>query len=111
MTLMDVLSETRTAGGRRRLRAWLRAPLLDELSVRARLDAVETLTRAADLRGAVRALLYRAHDLERLAARVATPPAPTRVRWPLWPVPSICCPRQPACWRVTRGCWAACVPA
>lgn len=26
MTLMDVLSETRTAGGRRRLRAWLRAP-------------------------------------------------------------------------------------
>lgn len=72
MTLMDVLSETRTAGGRRRLRAWLRAPLLDELSVRARLDAVETLTRAADLRGAVRALLYRAHDLERLAARVAT---------------------------------------
>ncbi|ANE44737.1 DNA mismatch repair protein MutS [Deinococcus puniceus] len=72
MTLMDVLSETRTAGGRRRLRAWLRAPLLDELSVRARLDAVETLTRAADLRNAVRALLYRAHDLERLAARVAT---------------------------------------
>ncbi|WP_049782955.1 DNA mismatch repair protein MutS [Deinococcus geothermalis] len=72
MTLMDVLNETRTAGGRRRLRAWLRAPLLDELSIRARLDAVETLTRAPDLRGAVRALLYRAHDLERLSARVAT---------------------------------------
>ncbi|MBB5235306.1 DNA mismatch repair protein MutS [Deinococcus budaensis] len=72
VTLMDVLNETRTAGGRRRLRAWLRAPLLDELSIRSRLDAVETLTRAADLRGAVRALLYRAHDLERLAARVAT---------------------------------------
>ncbi|WP_051935537.1 DNA mismatch repair protein MutS [Deinococcus sp. YIM 77859] len=72
MTLMDVLAETRTAGGRRRLRAWLRAPLLDELSIRSRLDAVETLTRGADLRGAVRALLYRAHDLERLAARVAT---------------------------------------
>lgn len=72
VTLMDVLAQTRTAGGRRRLRAWLRAPLLDELSIRSRLDAVETLTRAADLRGAVRALLYRAHDLERLAARVAT---------------------------------------
>jgi DNA mismatch repair protein MutS len=72
VTLMDVLAQTRTAGGRRRLRAWLRAPLLDEFSIRARLDAVETLTRAADLRGAVRALLYRAHDLERLAARVAT---------------------------------------
>ena len=71
VTLMDVLAQTRTAGGRRRLRAWLRAPLLDELSIRARLDSVETLTRAADLRGAVRALLYRAHDLERLSARVA----------------------------------------
>lgn len=71
VTLMDVLSQTRTAGGRRRLRAWLRAPLLDELSIRARLDSVETLTRAADLRGGVRSLLYRAHDLERLSARVA----------------------------------------
>ncbi|WP_102127796.1 DNA mismatch repair protein MutS [Deinococcus planocerae] len=78
MTLMDVLGETRTAGGRRRLRAWLRAPLLDELSIRARLDAVETLTRAADLRGALRALLYRAHDLERLAARVSTQRATPR---------------------------------
>lgn len=71
-TLTDVLGQTRTAGGRRRLRAWLRAPLLDELSIRARLDAVEAFTRAPDLRGAVRSLLYRAHDLERLAARVST---------------------------------------
>lgn len=72
VTLMDVLCQTRTAGGRRRLRAWLRSPLLDELSIRARLDSVEALTRAPDLRGGVRSLLYRAHDLERLAARVAT---------------------------------------
>lgn len=72
VTLMDVLCQTRTAGGRRRLRAWLRAPLLDELSIRARLDGVEALTRAPDLRGGIRSLLYRAHDLERLAARVAT---------------------------------------
>ncbi len=71
-TLTDTLGHTRTAGGRRRLRAWLRAPLLDELSIRARLDSVEALTRAPDLRGAARSLLYRAHDLERLAARVAT---------------------------------------
>lgn len=72
VTLMDTLAQTRTAGGRRRLRAWLRSPLLDELSIRARLDAVEALTRAPDLRGGVRSLLYRAHDLERLAARVST---------------------------------------
>ena len=72
VTLMDVLCQTRTAGGKRRLRAWLRAPLLDELSIRARLGGVEALTRAPDLRAGVRSLLYRAHDLERLAARVAT---------------------------------------
>ncbi|GGO19065.1 DNA mismatch repair protein MutS [Deinococcus humi] len=78
VTLMDVLCQTRTAGGRRRLRAWLRAPLLDELSIRARLDSVETLTRAADLRNGVRSLLYRAHDLERLSARVAVKRATPR---------------------------------
>ncbi|WP_409996733.1 DNA mismatch repair protein MutS [Deinococcus sp. Marseille-Q6407] len=72
LSLMDVLSDTRTAGGRRRLRAWLRAPLLDALSIAARQDSVETLVRQPDLRAGVRALLYRAHDLERLAARVST---------------------------------------
>ncbi|WP_420596062.1 DNA mismatch repair protein MutS [Deinococcus sp.] len=77
-TLMDALSETRTAGGRRRLRAWLRSPLLDRFSLESRLDAVEALTRASDLRGGVRALLYRAHDLERLAARVSSARATPR---------------------------------
>lgn len=71
-TLIGCLAHTRTAGGRRRLRAWLRSPLLDELSIRARLDAVEALVRASDLREGVRSVLYRAHDLERLAARVST---------------------------------------
>ncbi|WP_293911890.1 DNA mismatch repair protein MutS [Deinococcus sp.] len=77
-TLMDALGQTRTAGGRRRLRAWLRAPLLDRLSLSARLDAVEALTRASDLRSGVRSLLYRAHDLERLVARVAAARATPR---------------------------------
>lgn len=72
LSLMDVLCETRTAGGRRRLRAWLRAPLLDALSITARQDALEALYAQPDLRAGVRALLYRAHDLERLAARVST---------------------------------------
>lgn len=72
LSLMDVLSETRTAGGRRRLRAWLRAPLLDALSIAARQDGVEALLTRPEFRAGVRALLYRAHDLERLAARVST---------------------------------------
>lgn len=71
-TLLGCLAQTRTAGGRRRLRAWLRAPLLDAGSVRARGDAVEALVRAGDLRQALRSILYRAHDLERLSARIST---------------------------------------
>ncbi|MFC4452756.1 DNA mismatch repair protein MutS [Deinococcus sonorensis] len=71
-TLIHVLSETRTAGGRRRLRAWLRAPMRDATSIGARQLALQALVRAPDIRHALRALLYRAHDLERLAARVAT---------------------------------------
>ncbi|ADV68142.1 DNA mismatch repair protein MutS [Deinococcus maricopensis] len=71
MTLLQALGSTRTAGGRRRLRAWLRAPLLDAASIEARVNAVDTFVRTPDLRAGVRALLYRAHDLERLAARVA----------------------------------------
>ncbi|AFZ68561.1 DNA mismatch repair protein MutS [Deinococcus peraridilitoris] len=71
-TLIACLAHTRTAGGRRRLRAWLRSPLLDELSIRSRLDAVDALVQASDLRGGVRSVLYRAHDLERLAARVSS---------------------------------------
>ena len=71
-TLIHALSETRSAGGRRRLRAWLRSPLRDEVSIQARSLAVEALLRAPDVRGGLRSLLYRAHDLERLSARVAT---------------------------------------
>ncbi|WP_407539359.1 DNA mismatch repair protein MutS [Deinococcus radiomollis] len=71
-TLIGALSETRSAGGRRRLRAWLRSPLRDGVSISARQGAVASLLAAPDIRHGVRALLYRAHDLERLSARVAT---------------------------------------
>ena len=71
-TLIGALSETRSAGGRRRLRAWLRSPLRDAVSIAARQGAVASLLAAPDIRHGLRALLYRAHDLERLSARVAT---------------------------------------
>jgi DNA mismatch repair protein MutS len=71
-TLIGALSETRSAGGRRRLRAWLRSPLRDAVSISARQGAVAALLTAPDIRHGLRALLYRAHDLERLSARVAT---------------------------------------
>lgn len=69
-TLMGVLGQTRTAPGRRLLRAWLRHPLVEEAPLQARLDAVEALVRDGVLRTEVRKILYRMHDLERLAARL-----------------------------------------
>ncbi len=72
VTLLAALGKTRSAGGKRRLRSWLRSPLLDRTSLSARQDALEALVSGPDLRLALRALLYRAHDLERLAARTAS---------------------------------------
>ncbi len=70
-TLFGALNDTRTAPGRRRLKAWLRAPLLDAHLISERLEAVACLYRESESRKAIRAALYRAHDLERLATRVA----------------------------------------
>ena len=69
--MFGALNDTRTAPGRRRLKAWLRAPLLDAHLITERLEAVATLHRESESRKAIRAALYRAHDLERLATRVA----------------------------------------
>ena len=69
-TLLGVLGLTRTAPGRRLLRAWMRHPLVEEAPLQARLDAVEALVRDGVLRTEVRKILYRMHDLERLAARL-----------------------------------------
>ncbi len=77
-TLFAALNETRTAPGRRCLKAWLRAPLLDAARITDRLEAVEALYRDAPTRHKIRSSLYRAHDLERLAARVANARANAR---------------------------------
>ncbi len=70
-TLFGALNETRTAPGRRRLKAWLRAPLLDVHLIEERLESVHALYRDGEARKHLRGLLHRAHDVERLAARVA----------------------------------------
>ena len=76
--LFEVLGETRTAPGRRLLRAWLRHPLLDAGPIRHRLDAVEALVENGALRRDLRRLLHRIYDLERLASRLATGQASAR---------------------------------
>ncbi|GEM87683.1 DNA mismatch repair protein MutS [Meiothermus granaticius] len=77
-TLLGVLGLTRTAPGRRLLRAWLRHPLLEEAPLQARLDAVEALVRDGVLRAEVRKVLYRMHDLERLSSRLLAQRASAR---------------------------------
>lgn len=71
-TLFRILDQTRTAPGRRLLRAWLRHPLLEEALIQQRLDAVEVLFQDAILRQDIRKVLYKMHDLERLSARLMT---------------------------------------
>ena len=70
-TLFQTLDETRTAPGRRLLKAWLRHPLLDAALIEHRLDATQALVRDAVLRRELRKALYKVHDLERLSARLA----------------------------------------
>jgi len=71
-TLVDILDETETPMGGRRLRAWLVRPLREVDRIRHRLDAVEAFVDNRDLRGDLREELNQMGDLERLAGKVAT---------------------------------------
>jgi DNA mismatch repair protein MutS len=68
-SLLGVLNETVTPMGARLLRQWLLRPLVDPAAIAARQDAVEALVGAPAVRDAVRALLRRVGDLERLTSR------------------------------------------
>src|SRR5947199_289034 len=69
-SLLWVLDQTASPMGARRLRDWLLYPLLDAAAIGRRLDAVEELVDAVELRASVRARLAGIGDLERLAGRV-----------------------------------------
>ncbi|MCX7838383.1 MAG: DNA mismatch repair protein MutS [Anaerolineae bacterium] len=92
-SLLGVLDETRTAMGARLLREWLTQPLLDVHALNARLDCVEAFYRDTARREAVRDLLKRVADLERLTNRVvqgiATPRDVVAIRASLEVVPKI----------------------
>src|SRR5207253_106437 len=63
--LLWVLDQTRTPMGARRLREWLLYPLLERAAIGRRLDAVEELVDAVELRAALGAGLAGIGDLER----------------------------------------------
>lgn len=70
MTLLRSLDETRTAMGKRLLRAWMLRPSLDASEINSRLDAVEELTKQTIIREELREGLAGVLDLERLLSRV-----------------------------------------
>jgi DNA mismatch repair protein MutS len=71
VTLLGVLDETSCALGSRKLKDWLRRPLLEPDRIEARLDAVEEWTRDVQARESARDLLRDVYDLERLIARIS----------------------------------------
>ncbi|ELY48152.1 DNA mismatch repair protein MutS [Natronorubrum sulfidifaciens] len=70
-TLVGVLDETACALGGRKLRDWLRRPLLEPRRIEARLDAVEELTAAVQRRETLHELLRNVYDVERLIGRIS----------------------------------------
>ncbi|WP_135826381.1 DNA mismatch repair protein MutS [Halorussus ruber] len=71
VTLLGVLDETSCALGSRKLKDWLRRPLLDSDRIEARLDAVEEWTHSLQAREEARNLLRDVYDIERLIARIS----------------------------------------
>ncbi|WP_247001178.1 DNA mismatch repair protein MutS [Halosolutus gelatinilyticus] len=70
-TLVGVLDETASALGGRKLRDWLRRPLLDPDRIAARHDAVAELKGAVQRRERLHDRLRTVYDLERLIGRIS----------------------------------------
>ncbi len=70
-TLAASLDMTKTAAGARRLIEELTAPSADLAAIQARLDLVEHLVGAPDVRATVREALSQVYDVERVCARIA----------------------------------------
>lgn len=69
-SLLWVLDKTRTAMGKRLIRAWIEQPLLSPAQISRRLNAVEELSGDAILRDSLAEQLTGIHDLERLMSRI-----------------------------------------
>lgn len=70
-TLLECVSHTQTAMGKRLLRQWLLYPLTDEARIAARQDHVELFVKNRRLLDAVRETFASVLDIERLAGRIA----------------------------------------
>ena len=70
-TLLEVLDQTVTAMGGRRMRQCLLQPLLDEKEIEGRLDAVDELKTQISLQEELREALGQMYDIERLISRIS----------------------------------------
>ncbi len=92
-SLLDVIDQTVTAPGGRRLRRWMLYPLVDVAHIRRRQDAVGWLVERPALNEQLRKALSSIADLERLAGKatlgVATPRDLGRLRDALLQLPDL----------------------
>ena len=70
-TLLEVLDETVTAMGGRKMRQCLLQPLLDEKEIEERLGAVDELKIQINLQEELREALGQMFDIERLISRIS----------------------------------------
>ena len=70
-TLLEVLDETVTAMGGRKMRQCLLQPLLDEKEIEERLSAVDELKTQISLQEELREALGQMYDIERLISRIS----------------------------------------
>ena len=69
-TLISILDKTRTAMGGRRLKQWLRYPLISAGDIGRRLDAVEEALAQSEIHRSVTQCLESVYDLERLNSKI-----------------------------------------
>ncbi len=70
-SLLHILDKTCTAMGSRKMKQWLKEPLISKTEIDERLNAVETLTNDLMALNNIRESLKGIYDLERLSARIA----------------------------------------
>ncbi len=70
-SLFGILDCCGTAMGSRKLKMWLREPLIEKTAIQKRLDAVEELTDNILIRNDLKEALRAVYDLERILARIS----------------------------------------
>ena len=69
-SLFGILDKTKTSMGTRRMKDWIDRPLINESAVNMRLDAVEELINAMDIRCELTENLKKIYDIERIISKI-----------------------------------------